>query len=342
MHVSTPCRRRSTRRSLTAALSLCLAVVLAACGDDSEGVAEDASGNKTLRVTVTPGSGSLPYQVAVKKGFFEDEGIKVKTTEGFDYTSYVAAIDRQFDVVMLVSSEMLADKAAGIDLQAYAGMQAITEDSITNPMITTADGPDDLEELAKDGGTLGLIAVSDIQKAVLQYTLEGTDADVDDLKLVQVGFPDMADQLKNGNIDAAVIADGFWEPLVADGYKTIFEMPKTPALKAGAQLPLSWAQFVSSSSFVDENPDAVAGFQTAIANAEDWIADNKEEALQIYADWIGVDYEVIKNATIPPYKAEITESDIEPWLPILSTGGLMDEDDPIDPKSMIADTSGGK
>lgn len=334
-------RRVLPKKLLVGALIASLASVLAACGTNpaiSEQTSND-SGNKTVRVTVTPGVGSLPLRIAEEKGFFADRGITLEVTEGFDYTSYVTALGSQFDAVMLISSDMISKKAAGVDFKAYAGMQAITEESTTNPMITNAAGVESLADLANKGGTLGVIRVADETKAALAYSLKGTGADAANLKLVAVPFPNMADQLKAGRIDAAIVADGFYEPLLKEGYRVIWQMPKTAVAKAGAKFPLSWAQFVSTSSYVEKNPKTVDDFQAAIKEAATWIHANKEDALHIYADWIGAKYEVVANSTIPPYKAEFTASDVVPWLPILEEGGLMKK--PIDPKSLLIKASGG-
>lgn len=328
------------KRMLIGAVIASLASVLAGCaGSPSTDSTSAGSGDKTMRVTVTPGVGSLPLRVAEEKGYFADRGIKLEVTEGFDYTSYVTALGGQFDAVMLISSDMISKKAAGVDFKAYAGMQAITEDSITNPMITRLPDVQSLADLAKKGGTLGVIRVADETKAALAYSLKGTGADASNLKLVAVPFPNMADQLKAGRIDAAIVADGFYEPLLKEDFRVIWEMPKTAVAKAGAKFPLSWAQFVSTSSYVEKNPKTVEDFQSAIKEAGTWIHANRDEALHIYADWVGAKYEVVANSTIPPYKAEFTASDVEPWLPILEEGDLMDKR--IDPKSLLIKGSGG-
>lgn len=341
MRVTSTRRRALPKKMLIGILIASLASGLAACGS-TQSSAEQAnanSGDKTMRVTVTPGVGSLPLRVAEEKGLFAKRGISLEVTEGFDYTSYVTALGSQFDAVMLISSEMISKKAAGVDFKAYAGMQAITEDSTTNPMITNVPGIENLVDLAKKGGTLGVIRVADETKAALAYALKGTGSDAANLKLVAVPFPNMADQLKAGRIDAAIVADGFYEPLLKEGYRVIWEMPKTAVAKAGANFPLSWAQFVSTSGYVEKNPKTVDDFQAAIKEAATWIQANKDEALHIYADWVGAKFELVQNATIPPYKAEFTASDVEPWLPILEEGGLMKK--PIDPKSLLIKASGG-
>lgn len=324
----------STNRKLLGALVAgCLVAATAV-------TSSHAADETTLRVTVTPGMGSLPFQVASKKGFFAKRGIKVEVTAGVDFTAYIQALDKQFDVVMLTTATTIQAVSAGADLKAYAGMEALAKGVYAAPMVTNKPGIESLEDLAKKGGTLAVPRANDLTRWLMEYYLRQKGQSVASLNLIAIPFVDMADQLRAGRVVAAVSAPGYYEPLLNEGYRVIYEYPKTTLVSAGAELPLVWAHFASTTKFVDRNPEVVTKFQQAIEEAAAWINENKEGALVVYADWLGKDYKSVKDSTVPAWKTRFTKTDVEAWLPILKAGDMLVR--PVDSSSFVPALFAGK
>lgn len=314
---------------------LLLAALLAACGSDDS--TEGTSGELfKYRISAYPGLGTVPIKVAAEKGFFTDHGLDVDITDGFDTPTYLAALDRQFDAVMATSWGAVTAAGAGRTLQGYAGTETWSDNPRTgNAIVTKKPGIESLADLAKANGSLGIAVVNDFRKAEVNAALEGTGYTADDLNLVVAPFADQMGLLEGGKIDAAQSAVGFYEPLLAKGYKVVAQFPQAYISNYGAQLPISAIAMFSSPQFVAKNTDKVKEFEAAVQEAIDWIAANEDETLAIFAEWVGRDPSTLEGIEVPEFKSAVDDADYAPWIAFLSENGLIDE--PFDASEMVAE-----
>lgn len=294
----------------------------------------------TLRVTMQPGMGSLPFKIALEKGLFEQQGIKLQVTHGNDQTAYIQALDKQFDVIMLVMTTAVQAAAAGADIKVFGGMEALHETSSTLLVISNKPHIQSMSDLAREGGTVALPRVTDLIKWLIEYDVRKKGLSVDKVNYVSVPFAEMGDQLRAGRVTATLSAAGFFEPLLAEGFKVIARYPQEALLASGAKLPLSFAHCASSTSFANKNPEVLAKFQEAIGQGSRWIASNNDEARYIFADWLGANRDTVKSNTIPFYKVNVVEADVAAWLPLLAEGGLLRRK--FEPSLLIPAVFGGK
>jgi NitT/TauT family transport system substrate-binding protein len=327
---------RGRYRSLpVAVVLLLLAALLAACGSD-DSTDGTSGGLFTYRISAYPGLGTVPIKVAAEQGFFSDHGLDVEITEGFDTPTYLAALDRQFDAVMVTSWGAVTAAGAGRTLQGYAGTETWSDSPRTgNAIVTKEPGIESLADLAEANGTLGIAVVNDFRKAEVTAALEGTGYTADDLNLVAAPFADQMGLLEGGKIDAAQSAVGFYEPLLEKGYKVVAQFPQAYISNYGAELPISAIAMFSSPKFVAENTDEVKEFEAAVQEAAEWIAANEEETLTIFAEWVGRDPSTLDDIEVPEFKTAVDEADYAPWIAFLSENGLIEES--FDAGDMVAE-----
>lgn len=322
------------RRCLLVGVILAVAAAAAACGSSSSGSGGGKDGLYTVRATVTPGVGSLPFEVAIKEGFFKKNGLAIKVTEGADFTSYLGSLDRQFDVVMLTAGTAVGAAGAGLPLKAFAGMESLTDKVPVSPYVTKDPDIKSIEDLARKGGTVASVSgLTATGKANLSYMLQGTGLNLDKLKFVTMPFSDMAAQLTSGRINVAGSAAGYYEPLLKQGYHIFYQSQTDPEVKAGGKLPLAEALFVSSTSFAEKHLDIVQKFQDSISEAEQWIDANKDAAVKILAPYTGVTQAFAEQTTMPVWKLDVEASDFTPLVKIYKSGGIITK--PFDPQSLI-------
>lgn len=326
--------RRSGRLATAVVAAGAVVLALTACASETTGDSGHSTASTSpIRVTVTPGIGSLPFRVAQEEGFFEDHGVELEVTEGADFTSYIGALDRQFDAVMLTASTALSAVTAGLPLKVYAGMDPVDEAVLSQPIVTEDPSITSLADLANQKGTLGVLRTTEATKALLRSALEGTGANVDDINLVAVPFTDQMDQLRAGQIDAALSSAGFYEPLLAEGFEVIASIPQDALVNVGAELPVTYVHFVSTPTFVESNLASVQAFQDAIVDAVAWIEENPDAALEVFAEWLGRDPESVQDSVIPAFKVHLTPEDFDPWVQVMEDSGLIEE--PIDTSELI-------
>src|SRR3954452_15602701 len=87
-------RDRRGRGGLIAALVVALALGLAACGggDSGGGGGGGSSGPKTITVGTLPIANAAPMYLGMQKGFFADEGLKIKPHVGQGGAALIPAL----------------------------------------------------------------------------------------------------------------------------------------------------------------------------------------------------------------------------------------------------------
>lgn len=337
-------KRRELRFGLRLWKLAALAVVVVAsmmlvigCGGSEENdtaTGEDGSGLTVVRATVAPGVGSLPYRIAIDKGFFKKQGIEVETTEGYEPSAYISALDRQFDVTMMVTPDVVQAASAGRKIKAFAGMEAISPEKLTDPVVTMDPDIQSVEDLL--GKKLAVLELGGTTQAMFNYVLEDKGLDSSEIDYVVVPFQNQEDQLRAGRVDAIFGAVGFFESTLANGGHVAAKMPDEALALAGAQFPVAYPMFISSEKYAEENPEVLSRFRAAIEEAVEWINAHQAEALDEFAAWVGRDPETVKDIEIPPafWKTDIGAGDFAPWLPVLESYDLLKE--PVDPDDLVA------
>lgn len=288
----------------------------------------------TVRVAMIPGVGSLPYHVAEEQGFFEERNISTETTVGLGTDQQMQALGSQFDVVQSPIPQWVAAKSAGLDVQIFSGLEGLTTDVLTNPLITNNPELETLEDFLSSDSSIA-VHPGTYTPCLLNYALKQIDPNLsdEDLNLTPIPFPDQMDQLRAGRVDALVGAVGFFEPLLDEGYQVVGEYPQEQVVAAGGELPIVFNSYGTTPSFAESNPEALRAFRDAIQASADWIGENEDEALSMFAQWVGRDPETLGSVTVGFYMTDIQADHVAPWAEIWDTCGLLEE--PVDPESLV-------
>lgn len=269
---------------VTVALTACLGLVLAGCADDG------AAGSGTTIVYSPPVSGALPFlpvEVALAKGYFDDEGLEVEKKETSPAALPAAMSSGQVDMSADVVYNSARYVESGVDIRYVSGLNDNVDFTLLKrPDVEVAapgDGVDgwkdtfaSLEGLkigtAAKGGPIGLSVAALLDEAGVgqgEYTLIDTpgSASVAALEGKQVDVV-----VSGGGFDAPLVQNGLAEPVLTfgDGIASVF----------GDQTN---ATLVMTQSYLDDNPDAAGKIQKAIATAIDYIEDpaNVDDVLAI-------------------------------------------------------------
>lgn len=290
----------------------------------------------TVRVAMISGVGSLPYHVAEERGFFEERNIKTETTPGLATNQQMQGLGSQFDVVQSPVPLWVGTKSAGLDVQIFSGLEGLTEDILTNPLITNDPELETLEDFVSTDKSIA-VHPGPYTPALLDYVLKQIDPNLsaDDLNLVQIPFPDQMEQLRAERVDALIGAVGFFEPLLDEGYRVIARFPQDSVVAAGGNLPILFNTYGTTTTYAEENPEVLRAYRDALQAAADWIYANEDEALSMFAEWVGRDPETLGSVTIPFYTTDVNVQDIAPWVEIWDSYGLLEE--PVEPETLVAD-----
>jgi NitT/TauT family transport system substrate-binding protein len=323
-------------------LSLCALLLVLACSSPSTAAPTSApaaapAGQPTvpLRVAFTPGHSTLPVHAALVNGYFKQNGLDVTFTEGLDLPTYIAALDKQWDISMTVAPIFLNAVAQGVPVKAVAGIQLTVSDPPSNPLLTKDPSINSVKDLP--GKTVGVPALTGASVFGLQYLMQKNGVDPNSVKLVMVAFPEQGDQLNAGRIDAALSAPPFYVPLLNSGFRNVVDATAeaTKEVTGNPNAVSVNAFFVASDSFVSQHPDQYKAFRKSLQQGIDWMKSNDADARQMLQQWLQLTPEVAQTSPQPVDSSEVTADQIQPWVTIMQSVGALKGTVP-DVKTLIA------
>ena len=326
---STACGwRRSVLRMFGTVCALgLLSIGVAACGssndnDSGGGGASAASGGKKL-TTVSYGwqvtGGQAPIQVADTKGYFADEGIKLKRVSFANGTATTAALlGGQIDVGAATPGLIIAAASSGI-----------AQIKVLGPLYSWNG---DLQVYVKKGGPIKslkdlqgkTVAVSSLKTnahANIIDILTKAGVDAKSVKFVAVPTADVASSLRSGRIAAGLGVEPFVTPY-KDELTSIIENPYGP--QPGAVKTIGWV--VANGKFAQQNPKVVAAFQRALYRA--LVLLHKPDSEPLIRQAIGqvaptVKPDVLKAMTVPAFNTDMNQAALPGIAQLMQNAGFI-------------------
>lgn len=160
------------------------------------------------------------------------------------------------------------------------------------------------------------------------WLLDG-GVDYKKVTFVEVGFPQMADVLKGGNVDAVVTGEPIMGRIVSAG---IGKQVTTFTDNLKGDLPI--IVYSATRKWAEANPAAVKAFQEAIVEGAA-IANKDAAAVRAsVGNYIKMPPEVIANMKLGRWQAEVTEAGMAGWVDIMKRQDMLRT--AIDAKKIIA------
>ncbi len=253
-------------RNLTAALLLASASLAAT-------PSRAADMEATLALNLSPISGVAI--VAIEKGMFSDHGLAITQS---NFTSGKQALNAVLGGGAQIATTAEAPTTAAAMAKLPIAFLARMEYSDLKTVVSTSSGigaPADLKgkKLAFTAGT-----GSEVYTMAL---LAKAGLSPDDVQLTNLRPQDMLPAMAAGDIDAY----NTWEPHVANGLKTLGD--KVVQIDTAGVYSETF-NIVVMKDYLAENPDLIDAFLRALIDAEAWIEANREEAITVVAEAVGM------------------------------------------------------
>jgi NitT/TauT family transport system substrate-binding protein len=287
-----------TNKKVTGVLALIFSVVLAlglaACGADKDAGGDtpsDTSGDTTAEETFRfgkiqiPGKdGALcgaPIYIAYDQGFFAEEGFDVELISADSETRKIGLNNGTIPIVN-GDFQFFPSIEEGVNVSVVDGLHNGCIKFIVkkgSPIKTAADLKGKRIAVDEIGGTPHQVASVWVEKA-------GISAKPEDKEVEFVVYTDgnlEIEALKNDDVDVAAL----WDPLGsvytegenADDYEVLFDLSTDPTF-AGKYCCFLYA----SNKVTQEEPEKISSLLRAYRKAQEWIAENPKEAVDIIAD----------------------------------------------------------
>ena len=307
---------RSTRLGPLAASIILLAGCTSTGGEPTR--AGDVPEQSRITVGTLPIVDVAPIHLALREGYFTDEGlaVEVEVTQG-GAAAIPALVGGDLDIAYGAWPSFLLANAEGLELRAVAdGTRA--RPGFTELLALPASGlegrPEDLAGKRIAVNTLGNIGELAVRAALVRAGLEADAAE-----LVEIGFPDMTVALQRGDVDviwasepvATLARETLGAVLVTDSY--VAEMEAFPV-----------AGYQATAAFVAANPRTVAAFQRALIRAVERIDDEPALAAEVAPSFTSLDAELAGRVAMPEFRARLRAADLERVQERLLAFGLLE------------------
>jgi NitT/TauT family transport system substrate-binding protein len=252
----------------------CILVILSVLGV-SGGFVDSAD---KVRISVTnPNMSFLPSGVALKKGFFKDEGLDVEIIRMNVPNIITALVTGDIGYTMIFGS-VVRGALRGMPMRALASLL----DGSTHALVAKPEYKSGKELKGKTVG-IGNFGGTDEVAGRMMLKSFGLDTEKD-LKFIALG-PDRARlaALKEGLVDVAVIAppgDALGRQMGFNILLRAYEVFSFPFIGVGANLKT-----------IKEKPEEVKKMLKAMVRANRFIREDKEGAVKILMEWGKVDRE---------------------------------------------------
>lgn len=233
---------------------------------------EFAQGADKVRISVTnPNMSFLPSGVALKKGFFKDEGLEVEIIR-MNVPNIITALVTGDIGYTLIFGSVVRGALRGMPMRALASLL----DGSTHALVVKQEYKSGKELKGKTVGIGNFGGTDDVAGRMMLKSF-GLDTEKD-LKFIALG-PDRARlaALKEGLVDAAIIAppgDSLGRQMGFNVLLRAYEVFSFPFIGIGANLKT-----------IKEKPDEAKRVVKAMVRANRFIRQDKEGAVRILMDW---------------------------------------------------------
>lgn len=301
-----------TRR---AALGAALAMPLAAPALRAQSLTK-------MRVSVLPVLDTAPVHAAIAQNFFAAEGIEADTSSTTGgATGLPGLVAGQYRVTFSNTVSTLLGIREGLDFRFISGAAR----SQPRP-------PDTMAILVRKGsgitsgkGLEGKRVASNTRNNIVWLRgmawIDKTGGDWKRVTTVEVPFPQMADALAGGQIDAGL----FSEPFVTAALETHGEKLERIGWIIQETTPSSSiAQYIAMKEDVEKNGELFERFVRALHKGTDWVNEHagKPELLQLVANFTRVPLERLQKVAFTVYPKEVTTDEIAEMIATMTKFGL--------------------
>ncbi|RSM73017.1 ABC transporter substrate-binding protein [Kibdelosporangium aridum] len=312
------------RRVLSAVFAVA-ALLVSGCSaitGESSGSAPSGPLEKSrINVAILPTVEIAPLQLAIRSGFFREEGLDVNVTiAGSGQQTVEGMVNGQYDIVystypplILAHAKRIADVKIVSGNSYAAPRTAMLMKSKSSQLKTAADVA---------GKKVAVTAKGTLAELMVRSAIATQKVDDKSITFVEMPFPDMPTALDQGRVDAAMMV----EPFVTAAERSVGASPLLD-LASGPLNDLPFTGFGATSAFVNAHPKTVEAFQRGLGRAIDASSD-RTKIEPLLPESAKIDKDVAAQTRLPVFRANLDPMLIQRVVQLMTDFGLLKE--PID------------
>jgi len=281
----------------------------------------------TVRVAVVTAIPALAAWVAQDEGFFDAQHLSVSITPVQNVALIPMTLGKQFDIGTATPVDLIKASAGGLNMAAIAGGHLEEEGHATNALVIRKDsGIKSVKDLA--GKTVATPSIGAILQTALLYWMMREGVAANSVRFVETPFPNMADQMAAGRVDAATAAQPFADRMIQAGNPSLGNVLLPVANPALATV------WIAERSWALANKPAVERWTAGLRQAAAFIEKNPQEARLVLEKYTKLPAPVVENIALPHFEASLQPSELDIWIAVLRQLNALQE--PVDTSAILA------
>jgi NitT/TauT family transport system substrate-binding protein len=319
------------RRAFIGVIAAALVTTVSGCGllsgeDSSTPPAGTGVEKAKIRLGIIPIVDVAPVHIAIKKGYFRDEGVEVelKAIQG-GAAGIPGLVNGELDVTFGNWVSFLAAQAKGA-----ADLKLVADGYRAKPdMFLVLTPPDSLVKTPQDlaGKKIAVNTRANVAELAVRAALKAKNVDASTVQFTEMPFPDMQAALQRKDIDAAMLV----EPFITRAQQEMNAFTVLDTISGDtSELPVGG--YATSAKFATENPKTVDAFQRALVKAQR-DASERSEVESVVTGYAKVDAAVARVLHLGSYPGSIDVERLKGVVSLMKANGMLSGD--VDPAAML-------
>jgi len=255
--------------------------------------------------------------VAKEQGLFAKRGLDVELLTIPSGAAASGLQSNSIQISTLPPTTLLQAVEGGLDLVALAGTSTIPR-SGPNPALVVKKGSAAKAAADLAGKKIGIPSLGGTLHVMARKWARDQGADDRKISFVEANFPAMADLIKGGTLDGAVLADPFLgRALAADVAQVL------APLAAGMPENTSGIFYGARRDWIAANTTAAKAFRDAITEGAEVATRNPDAAREAIAKYTRLPPPVVAALPLPPLKPDIGDDQLQFWIDTMRAQDLL-------------------
>ncbi len=282
-----------------------------------------AAADAPVRIAALTIDASASCYYAQDEGFFKRSAIDAQMqtiASGGAIVGAVAsnAVDIGFANLVSVAAAFARELPVTIVAPGSVDVETLpTNALVVAPASTIRSGGD------FNGKTLATTTLKNIVQFAAQLWVDKHGGDSSTIRFVEMPFSAMADALRAGRIDAALVAEPFMTSLKAKSRLIAYPMAAIgPRVQLGG--------WIANAAWARANPGTVAAFDDAIVKANEWGNAHHDLSAQVLVKYGKFDLDALMKTNRATYATRLVPAELQPAIDVAARYGAIAQSIPVE------------
>lgn len=315
-------------------LAAAAALALAACGGGGDdGTATPTAGGqtgaegetRTVTVGMLPILPTAALYAGIEQGFFEERGLELKIETGQGGAALLPAVvsgQMQFATSNPVS--LLQAREQGLDVQVIAHWTSsrTTGDDASAVMTSADSGIASAKDL--EGKTVSVNTLSGMGGLTIREAVRKDGGDPDEVRFVELGFPDMPAAMQAGNVEAIWVPEPFITIVLGSGGRVVTYPGQQSVPGHPTQL------FFTTAELVESDPELVRSMTEALNETLEYADANPDAVRAAASDVVKMEPDLLAKVRMEEFGSDLRSEQVTKIGELMVEDGLLKNEPDID------------